>query len=167
MQPTPDLTLNTNSYVDMVTANDYFTNRLGGGAWFSACQTDTYRALITASERISMLVKTDYKLPITITVTDNLKKATYELALAMIVNQKVVTQKNTSSNVKRVGAGSAKVEFFAPVKGTVLPSLVNEYLRNGDLLESVSSSVNKVFGTNGVSTLTTPDCTNLSQGFGQ
>ena len=136
----PSLTIGVNSYATNAEAQAYFANRLDTDVWSDATNNDQIRAVITASANISLIVKAAYKLPLA-TIDTLLKSATYELALAMLTKASTITQSNTSSNIKKVGAGSAAVEFFAPTQGGKFNALVMSYLQAGDFIDSPSSAV--------------------------
>lgn len=57
------------------------------------------------------------------------QQATALLAVDIALKPTLGDNGSTGSNVKAVGAGSARVEFFAPVTGTALPSAAFDLLR--------------------------------------
>lgn len=63
------------------------------------------------------------------TLPERLVFAQIELAYSISLDSDVETEASTGTNVKKVGAGSASVEFFRPFTGTRFPSIVQEYLR--------------------------------------
>lgn len=147
----PTLTEGTNSYVTKSNAEIYFSNRFQHASWDSLSAEDRYRVLITASTQISQTVKTEYKLPFTPAAEQGLQDATCELALAMSSDAAVISQGNTSKNIKRVKAGSAEVQFFSSGSGTSngarFPPIVMNILKSGGFISSSTISSPVASGT--------------------
>lgn len=162
MIPIPELTVGTNSYIGTLDANDYFKNRLNPGAWFNAEPGDNERALITASYQISRFVDTGHKLP-NASIVEALKVATCELAIQMLNDPDTVTNNDVGSNIKKVKAGSAEVEFVRAVKGTRFPKLVMDILAEAGLI-TVGGSSGESFGTDLCSSFENNDY-KLNRGF--
>lgn len=135
----PSLTVGTNSYLTKLEAETYFSTRLNHVAWDNLNDEDDVRALVTASQQISMLVSTDYKLPL-VTIPQLLKDAVCELALSMASDLAVIDQADTKKNIKRVKAGSAEVEFFNDNSGSNtgarFPANVMNILQEGGYISS-------------------------------
>lgn len=172
-QQPPNLVLGTNSYATLAEGNTYFDNRFAASVWFLMNDDQLTRALITASTQISQLVSTDNKLPITLPINQALKNATSELAFAMVVDAKVVSQSSTGKNIKRAKAGSAEVEFFRPTLGTGLssrfPSLVMGILKEAGLIATSSDPIGGAFasGTDVTSQFDDCDVLTRNQGFSE
>ena len=133
-------------------ANDYLAARLGAGAWTDASSSDKKRALVSAVRFLDRAViwsgtQTDTATPQPLqwprdgascggtsvasgTIPDNFAYAQFEIALALLNDSSVQDGTGTGSNVKRVKAGSAEVEFFTPTIGaefeTRLPTVAND-----------------------------------------
>lgn len=75
-------------------------------------------------------------------VPDELALATFWLAGQIIVDPTIVTQASQGSNIKRVKAGSAEVQFFTPTIGSAsdirIPRVAFDYVR---CLQGGSSSL--------------------------
>lgn len=91
----------------------------------------------------------------------------YELAGAIRMSSKVITDASgTSSNKKVVQAGSARVEFFVPVAGTRLPTPVVEWL--GQFLAGAGGAGApwpEAYGTDGESQFDLTDRFGLNRGL--
>lgn len=74
--------------------------------------------------------------------------AAYELALAGLATPAVFTEVTTSKREKRVKAGSAEVEYFAPVKGGRWPGRVGELV--SQFLAGNAGSAGTVAGAYGI-----------------
>ncbi|MCH9664662.1 MAG: hypothetical protein K0U41_02300 [Gammaproteobacteria bacterium] len=146
------LVLGTNSYTTVPIADLYFADNLRFASW-DALSTDVKsRALVTASSRISLVVKDECKLPLEIgEITANLASAAAELGLDMVLTPAVQVQANTGNNIKLVKAGSAEVEFFRPTLGSKFPPVVTELLVAGDCLASATGVISGSYssGTSG------------------
>lgn len=162
----PSLTVATNSYISKADAITYFKNRLNVSAWNDAGAGDHERALITASKTISLAVANEYKLGLDSgDITTELKDATCELALAMLNDLDVITNKDTSENVKKVGAGPAAVEFFRPVKGSKFPPLVMSILKQGGLVGGTTILIGMSYGTDSESSFCDSEKNNITEGL--
>lgn len=109
-------------------AEAYFKTGLGGTAWLAAASSDRPKALVSATRWLLRLGVTDGQTPAPLLpsaadtgVPENVKLGAYELAEALLADASVQTQQNTGSNVKAVGAGSARVEFFRSTTDTAPP----------------------------------------------
>ena len=135
------LTVGTNSYTDLTFANAYFADSLRNTEWSALTDAVKEQALVTASRRISLSVIDSCQLPLTPPIDETLQTATSEFALAMAIDATVQTQPNTSSNIQRLRAGPAEIEFFRPESGTEFPFLVQRLLADSGCLESVSVNI--------------------------
>lgn len=141
MLPMPEIIPGTNSYASSLEAYEILKNRMGNAVWFDAPAGDNERALMTASSQISIVVKDEYRLPLS-PVPDGLKAACCELALSLLSNPDSVDQVNTNNNVKRVKAGSAEVEFFGAVRGDRFTRSVMDILKLYGYIDAGSGSTN-------------------------
>lgn len=141
-------TAGANSYISVADADSYFALRLNVAAWTSAVNATKEAALVTATRSIDAVkwngektvVDQDLAFPRTgltdidgeeladDAIPQEVLDATCELALAMLVNSAVITAADSGSNIRRVAAGSASVEYFRPVEGTSFPALVQKLL---------------------------------------
>ena len=151
-------------------ANDYMDARLGADAWNDASGSNKKRALVSAVRYIDRAVnwtgvQSDLVTPQPLqwprdgaacdgtavtdgTVPDAFATAEFEMALILLNDAAVQNSTGTGSNVKRVKAGSAEVEFFTGTAGTTdetrLPTTVNDLV--GCYIEG-SSVASVSFGT--------------------
>jgi hypothetical protein len=111
---------------------------------------DKERPLVSATRLLQRLQWKDGVPDIT-APPEVVKAATALLAADIAALPKLGDSGSTSSNVKAVGAGSARVEFFRPVEGSPLPSAAFDLLR--DLLGVGDSSDpaldNTAYGSSG------------------
>ena len=165
------LVVGTNAYADAAAADTYFADNLRNSSWTALTAGTKDQALVTASQKISLAVKTECKLPFTPPLTNtNLANASFELALEMALDVSVVTQANTGSNTKKVKAGSAEVEFFNPTLNSAakFPTLVMQHLKAGDCIGgllpgTIAGSAN--FGAGSVSDFCNVQPYGLTEGF--
>ena len=109
------------SYIDVDYADQYLAADLSrASAWDAVSADDKKRAVITSTR---LLQRLQWKAgpPAVDTATDPVKEATALLAVDIIRKPATGDSAATGSNVKAVGAGSARVEFFQPKEGEVLP----------------------------------------------
>lgn len=165
------LVVGTNSYISFADATAYFADQLGTSAWTNASASDRSRSLITASGQITLFVKDDCKLPLTPPIAEPLQQATAQLALAMLADSSIITQGDTSTNTKRVKAGSAEVEFFRAQSGGRFPPQVMNILVAGECIAG-ATGVGVVgiggacaSGTTTQSTFTNIDEYGLTEGY--
>jgi hypothetical protein len=117
------------SYIDVAYADEYLAADMSRAeAWAAVSADNKARAVITATRLLQRLI---WKAgpPAVDTAADVVKEATALLAADIAAKPKLGDSGSTASNVKAVGAGSAKVEFFSPVEGAVLPSAAFALLR--------------------------------------
>lgn len=141
-------------------AEEYFAARLGATNWSGAAFIDKGKALVTARRRIDResflgekTVATqlpafprggDTDIPL------NVEFAQYELALILLGDATQFERADQSSNIKRVQAGTAAVEFFSPtisIDTTIFPDHIHDLLApflasSTDLLTNVASGNN-------------------------
>lgn len=153
------LTVGTNTYVTRAEATTYFEGSLHAAAWVAASDTTKDQALVTAARmmnrqywqgektsssqalawpRTGVKDKEGNELSSS-TVPTDIKDGQCELALSLIQNAETQTQTSNTSNIKRVQAGSASVEYFKTAKGGRFPTIVQELV--GYLLSSSSDGL--------------------------
>lgn len=144
------LVVGTNSYINLIDAEAYFLHKIHAADWDSATDPTKTDALVTAT---SMLDRQNWQgsktqeaptqaldFPRTgltdpegtaiasDAVPQFVLDATCELALALIQNLSVQTQKNTEQNIKRLKAGTAEIEYFRGISGGRFPTIVQELI---------------------------------------
>ncbi len=167
-------------------ADDYMKARLGASAFTSAGGADRDRALVTGTRWIDRqnwagqatdvppaqvlqfprtgLVDKDGNAVGSVAVPLLVEEANYELALILLQDATAQDKTSTASNVKAVGAGSARVQFFRPDPGTKLPAVAQELI--GIFLEGgVSGAGNLATGADACSTFEDIDQFGLNRGF--
>ncbi len=163
-------------------ADDYMKARWGSEAWADADAADRRQTLVSATRMIDrenwIGQKTVSSQPLefprtgltdkdgnpvdSATVPLAVEEANYELAFALLNDATVQEADNTGSNVKRVKAGSAEVQFFRATDGAPFPTIANDLLksfRDGGALAGVAS------GSDEVSTFCDPNPHGLTEGY--
>lgn len=131
-------------------ADSYFAARLGASAWTGADSDLKGQGLVTATRMLDRRATwsgtktsdaqalqwprdgaTCFDDPIDDgTIPDDIVYATFELALSLLEDEAVQDSPGTGTNVKKVQAGPASVEFFGPTAGTgrdfLFPQIVHE-----------------------------------------
>jgi hypothetical protein len=147
------LAVGTNSYISRADADTYFSDAIHADTWRDASNTNKDRALVTAYR---MLDRQEWKGSKTDPVTPQAQDwprtglsdpegtpiaddsvpqfildAQSELALSILNDPAVQTSADTGSNIRSVGAGSARIEFFVGTAGSEprFPTIVNELIR--------------------------------------
>lgn len=131
-------------------AKTYMRARLGADAWDDADSGDRKRALVSAARWIDRArwqgQRTDLVTPQALAfprtgLTDcdgnavadtwTPDDAGYELALVLLGDAEVPDEADSGSNIKRLKAGPAELEFFKGTTGTVsrFPTIAHELLR--------------------------------------
>ena len=168
MAQTASLSIGSNTYtVYALTADaqgdasSYLAGGVDTSAWDDANSRDKKKALISAARMLDRAVwsgtVTDPITPQPLqwprdgatcrgeavadgTIPDNIAYGQFELALALLEDSSVQDQQNTRTDLKRVKAGSAEVEYFKPPFGesTKFPTVVQQYV--GCYLAGASNS---------------------------
>lgn len=138
----------------------YFSAKIGSSAWTDAAEIDQQQALVTATRWVRNWLAgqlspepdpADTPAPLLVA------QGGYEVAFALIEDPTIQENATTTSNNKRLKAGSVEIEFFKPVNGSVFPSaaqrLLNEFLNE----EGVGATGSLASGTDGVSEFCDPD----------
>jgi hypothetical protein len=128
----PSVTINTVDYpvyesvadADAYLAADF--SRAAG--WAALTGDDKPMALVSATRLLQRQSWRD-GVPDTEAAPQAVADATALLAADIALKPALGDSGSTASNVKAVGAGSAKVEFFRPSAGQVLPSAAYDLLR--------------------------------------
>ena len=164
----PNLVVGTNSYALHSEAEIYFAGRLEVASWTALTSWNQYRALITASRKISFEVMAEFKLGTIATPSALLKDATFEMALYLAADTANVDLGNTSSNIKKLVADTVEVEFFKPVQGQTFPPLVMKFLVEAGVLSSIATSSGGMLasGVTDVSSFDTCDILERTTGLG-
>jgi len=129
-------------------ANNYFAAHLYASEWNAQTSDGKKQALITAFRAIEREIWSGEKLvpgqstewprtgatkngvAVPDGVPDDIAIGEFELALYLLKDAALLTKTSTASNIKGVGAGSARVDFFYPLPGsaTKWPLPVNDLL---------------------------------------
>lgn len=144
------LVVGTNSYVDVADADTYFLHAIHATAWNDAEETTKESALVTATRMLdrqnwdgekyqdaptqvldfprSGLTDSEGNEVDETTVPQEVIDATCELGLALIEDVTVQSDRNTSSNIKKLKAGSAEIEYIRGQSGPRFPTIVHELI---------------------------------------
>lgn len=116
-------------YADVAFADEYLAADVARAALWSALTADDKKRGLVTSTRLLQRQSWRAGVP---SLDDPLlvvQQAASLLAADIAVKPALGDSASTGSNVKAVGAGSAKVEFFRPTAGAVLPSAAYDLLR--------------------------------------
>jgi hypothetical protein len=135
----------TSSYGTLAEATTYFEDSVLFSVWSGLPEVKRSQGLTTATRQLEMQAWDGQKevstqildFPRTgltdcegnpITPEESLvfaKNASFEYALAILTNPSILNKSDvTGTNIKKIEAGSAKVTYFSPVKGTKYPTQV-------------------------------------------
>ena len=117
------------SFIDNDYADEYLAADVSRATtWAALAADDKGRAIVTATR---LLLRQSWRdgPPSLDTPPDEVQQSTALLAADVIAKPSLGDSGSTSSNVKAVGAGSARVEFFSPIAGTSLPPAAFALLR--------------------------------------
>lgn len=159
------IVVGTNSYISLSDADSYLNQLLGQDQWLCRSDLDKTKALITSSEQISLFVKSSCALGQILIINESLQRATSKLAAEILTDPKIISQSNTSENIKRAKAGSAEVEFFRPTSGARFPSTVMTLLQASGCIDGNSISAPFVSGTGAPSSFCDTNQFGVSEGF--
>lgn len=160
------LAVGTNSYISNADADTYFGDHLEFTTWDGWAETVQSQALVTAARMLDRQVWQGEKheqvptqvmdwprsgltdeedQPIDETaVPQFIKDAQCELALWLGKNPTSQTTPNSGSNIQKLKAGSAEIQFFSTrTSGTRFPSHIHELI--GRYLEGSSTTVRSPF----------------------
>jgi len=143
-------TVGVNSYITNADCDTYIEDAIHGTPWNDASEGDQDDALITAARFIDRQIWQGSKtapspgqplewprtglttpggdLVDSVTVPQFVIDANCELALALINDINLQDKPDQDQNLKRVGAGSAAVEFFKPENRGRFPTIVQELI---------------------------------------
>lgn len=133
-------------------ADEYFIGRLGAAVWTAADADLKKQALVTAFRMMNR--RPTWSGTVTVegqdgawprddascgdeavtdgTIPDLIALGQFELALSLLESEAIQDAPGSGSNIKRVGAGPASVEFFSPTVNTssdlLFPQVVNELI---------------------------------------
>jgi hypothetical protein len=142
------LVVGTNSYVDVATADTYFEHAIHAAAWVAATDELKANALVSATRSLdrqdwegekyqesqtldfprSGLTDSEGNAVDETLVPQEIKDATCEYGLALIEDPTLAGQSNTGSNIKRLKAGSAEIEYIRGTNGQRFPTIVFELI---------------------------------------
>lgn len=142
------LTVGTNTYISRTAANAYIEGSLDFSVWNALADTAKDQALVMATRMIDrqswLGAKTNSEQALAFPRTgltdkdgntlpdDEVPQAVIdgqcELALALAKDSTVAENSSSGSNVKKVQAGSASVEYFRPQSGGRFPAIAQELL---------------------------------------
>jgi hypothetical protein len=140
-------------YADVDFADLYLAADIQRSAAWAALDTDTKgKALVTAT-RLLMRLQWKDGVPDIDGPPAEVQQACALLAADIAAQPKLGDSGSTASNVKSVGAGSARVEFFRPTEGAPLPTAAFDLLRPLLGLPSTTTDDpaldNTAYGSNG------------------
>ncbi len=132
-----------NSFITITESDAYFLDSLQNDSWIALSETTKSQALISAASQLNLKIDAAFKFPVAdpSSINNFLSLANAQLALYFAITPDNVTSSGTGSNLKAGGAGSARVEFFRPVKGARFPTLVNDFLKESGTLSGSTSSL--------------------------
>lgn len=144
------ITVGTDTYVSVTDASTYFKLAIHADAWFSASSVDKEKALATATRSLdrqdwqgekyqeaptqglefprSGLVDKNGVAVDETTVPDEIIDATCEYGLALIEDASIQDQSSTGSNIKKLVAGSAEIEYFRGTIGQRFSTIIFELI---------------------------------------
>jgi hypothetical protein len=167
------LVAGTNSYGTRAEADAYFNDSLRSEIWASFATSKRDQALIEATRILERIPYNGTKTSpsqtlefsreglsdvngIALTGAETLaimKEAEFEYAVFLLGKPAAINEADSSgrANVKSVGAGSAKVAFFRPLKGVRFPISIRELI--GTFISGAGSlTATVVSGTGGTTT---------------
>jgi hypothetical protein len=162
------VTIGTANYAIYGSATDattYLAARIDAAAWGTSTDTVKAQALVSATRLLQRygaargLVR-DPAATLDAILDAELVSATYELAFLVSQDTTIIDTTTTTTNMRKVKAGSAEVEYFRPVRGGRFPAsvqvLVNAWLTaNGAGANDLSTGT--VEGADNESSLTPED----------
>lgn len=157
--------LDTGTYLstDLATTPNTVTGGTGSGASITLTFADQ-----SILHPRTGLVDCDGNTVDALVIAPDLKSAQIELAFELSQDVTLETQKNTGKNIKKVGAGSAQVEFFRPTNGagesSRFPAIVQELIRCFTGSAGVGSSGALGYGTDHCSQFDNDDRYDLNDG---
>jgi Putative DnaT-like ssDNA binding protein len=153
------LVVGTNSYINVVDADTYFEHAIHAASWVNAEVSVKESALVTATRTLdrqnwkgekyqdaptqvldfprSGLTDSEGNPVDETAVPQEILDATCELGLALIEDNDLQDNANTGSNIKKLKAGSAEIEYIRGTRGTRFPVIINELI--GPWLSGTSS----------------------------
>ena len=118
------------AYADVAYADEYLAADMARAQdWADATPDNKGRALVS-STRLLQRLRWRAGPPAVDTATDPVRQAACLLAADILAKPSLGDSAQTGSNVRAVGAGSARVEFFRPTDGQVLPPAALSLLRD-------------------------------------
>ena len=140
----------TNTYITVAAAGTYFALAIHASAWSSASNTEKEQSLATATRSLdrqkwlgdkyedaptqllefprSGLIDKNGDAVDETTVPQEILDATCEYALGLLNNPALQNDSNTDSNIKKLVAGSAEIEYIRGTSGPRFPTILNELI---------------------------------------
>jgi len=155
------LDIGINAFIDITDADAYFEDNIQAASWAALTFDKKSQSIITAAGQINLsLIPACQFVLAENDINSYVALANAELALAFALKPKSAGNRSTGSNIKKVGAGSAAVEFFSPTSGSRYPTQVSLLLTASGCLASDVSGVGAgglSYGTDGESIFSDPD----------
>lgn len=181
------LVVGSNSYGSQAEADTYFEDSINGGIWTAFTSTLKDQGLVTATRQLELqswqgekeVPSQDLDFPRTglidcegnsVTANESLeiaKEGQFEYAFALLQNPSILTTtNNTGTNTKKIEAGSAKITYFRPERGSKYPLPVLNIMKCFFLGNSSSDATSmSVSGNCDSSSFTGDDRYGLIEGF--
>ena len=144
------IVVGTDTYVSVSDANTYFKLAIHSSSWDSASNSTREKALATATRSLDrqLWLGSKYEEAPTqmlefprsgltdkngdpvdeTTVPQEVIDATCEYGLALIEDDSIQNQANTGSNIKRLKAGSAEIEYIRGTNGKRFSTIISELI---------------------------------------
>lgn len=155
------ITVGTDTYISVADATTYLSMSINGAAWTAASTQLKEQALVTATRMLDRQrwvgTKTDSAQALDWprtgvyneegdlldpdVVPQFILDATCELALALILKPSLMNEYDANTNIKRLKAGSAEIEFFKGEWNGRFPAVIQE------LVGFYLTGYSKVFGS--------------------
>lgn len=115
------VTIGSNTYDSFVSVEDaskYLAADISRATGWAAASTDNQKRGVVSATRMLLGLTWCEEAPDPTEVQPSpIPEVTAQLAADLVAKPKLFSDASGSSNIKAVGAGSAKVEFFSPVSG--------------------------------------------------
>jgi hypothetical protein len=130
-------------------ADIYIAGKITDLDWSGLPATKRAQALVSGTRLIRDYLKLKgFDLDPADAVDAKIEEANYELAFLLAFDPSVAEQSTAETNIKALGAGSARVEYFRPVAGGRFPSIVQNLLASW-LADQISTESSLTAGYNG------------------
>lgn len=169
------VTIGTDTFTTFGTiagANSYLNGDINAVTWATLAADTKSRLLVSATRWLTSIglsdpasgadiepIADDTGVPVPV------QQGAYELAFVLSADAAAASSQNTGSNVKVAKAGSASVQFFRPVEGTIFPTkalrLLKEYIKG----QNTSNLVGCATGGSTSSSFIVLNSPGLNKGF--